>query len=126
MKNLIIALSLILGSGILSSCEQNEIFFPECDEEDLGIILSGHTWEVEGSGEIITFNEDGSLEDDDLFFSYESATTKSWSILDNKLFTKATSEGKMYSTLRTILKRGCDRLIFTDVGYTKVTLVKQE
>ena len=68
MKNLIIALSLILGFGIFSSCEQNKIFFPEYEEEDLGIILSGHTWKVEGSGEIITFKEDGSLEDDDLFF----------------------------------------------------------
>lgn len=60
------------------------------------------------------------------FFSYEPATTKSWYILDNKLFTKAISEGRTYSTFRTVLKRGCDRLIFTDVGYTKVTLVKQE
>ena len=68
MKNLIIALSLILGFGILSSCEQNKIFFPEYEEEDLGIILSGHTWKVEGYGKIIIFKEDGSLEDDDLFF----------------------------------------------------------
>lgn len=125
MKNFIIILSLILGFGILSSCEQNEIFFPECDEEDLGIILSGHTWEVESTGEIITFHEDGSLEDDDLFFSFESATTKTWSTSNKILSTKASAPNRYRFTNMTVSKLGCNRVVFGAFWYS-VVLIKEQ
>jgi hypothetical protein len=113
MKNLFFALSLILSIGIFSSCEKDE---PACNKEDLSDILSGHTWEVEGTGEILIFNEDGTLQDDSGVFTPEMTDSKSWSAFEMS-FSASYIDGSGSGSFSTVASEmDCDRVVLPDFG----------
>ncbi|MTB53539.1 hypothetical protein [Lewinella sp. W8] len=108
-------LSLLLMGGLLNytGCKKEEV--PSCDTTDLNDVLSGETWEVSGSGEIITFNADGNLIDEDNFFTPETSDTETWNASGESFSVSYTESGGGSGSFSTIANEiTCDRVELQD------------
>ncbi|MEN0004586.1 MAG: hypothetical protein AAF798_10590 [Bacteroidota bacterium] len=123
MKKLFFFAALLVSVSVFTGCDDDDE--PTCNTEDLEDVLSGKTWRVEGTDDVLVFNADGTLVDDGGVFTPQVTNSKSWAAFGADSFSASYITGSgsgSFSTTASMVE--CDRVVLPDFG-GDVVLIRQ-